>query len=48
MLEANQKKVTGTMFNIFAQNLTQEANDKIHTERKRIKDEGETNETNVK
>ena len=41
MYEANLKKVTGTMFNIFAQNLTQEANDKIHVERKRKKDEGD-------
>ena len=41
MFKANLKKVTGTMFNIFAQSLTQEANDKIHTERKRIKDEGD-------
>ena len=41
MFEANLKKVTGAMFNIFAQNLTQEANDKIHAERKRKKDEGD-------
>ena len=41
MFEANFKKVTGTMFNIFAQNLTQEANEKIHAERKRNKDEGD-------
>ena len=39
MFEANLKKVTGAMFNIFAQNLTQEANDKIHAERKHKKDE---------
>ena len=39
MFKANLKKVTGTMFNIFAQSLTQEANDKIHAERKRKRDE---------
>ena len=39
MFEAYLKKVTGAMFNIFAQNLTQEANDKIHAECKRKKDE---------
>ena len=41
MFEANLKKVTGAMFNIFAQSLTQEANDKIHAERKRKKDLGD-------
>ena len=41
MYEANLKKVTGTMFNIFTQNLTQEANDKIYAERKRKRDEGD-------
>ena len=41
MFKANLKKVTGTMFNIFAQNWTQEANNKIYTERKRKKDEGD-------
>ena len=41
MFEANLKKVTGAIFNIFAQNLTQEANDKIHGERKCKKDEGD-------
>ena len=39
MFKANLKKVTGTMFNIFAQSLTQEANDKIHAERKRKRGE---------
>ena len=41
MFEAYLKKVTGAMFNIFAQNLTQEANDKIHAESKRKKDQGD-------
>ena len=41
MFKANLKKVTGTMFNIFLQNLTQEANDKIYAERKRKRDEGD-------
>ena len=41
MFEANLKKVTGAMFNIFAQNLTQETKDKIHAERKRKKDQGD-------
>ena len=39
MLETNLKK--GYRNNVFAQNLTQEANDKIHAERKRKKDEGD-------
>ena len=39
MFKANLKKVTGTMVNIFVQNLTREANDKIHAERKRKRDE---------
>ena len=41
MFDANLKKATGTMFNVFAQILTQEANDKIHAERKHKKDEGD-------
>ena len=41
MFKANLKKVTGTMFNVFAQILTQEANDKIHAESKRKKDQGD-------
>ena len=39
MFKANLKKVTGTMVNIFVQNLTREGNDKIHAERKRKRDE---------
>ena len=39
MFETNLKK--GYRNNVFAQNLTQEANDKIHAERKRKKDEGD-------
>ena len=39
MFKANLKKVTGTMVNIFVQHLTREANDKIHAERKRKRDE---------
>ena len=41
MFEANLKKVTGTMFNLFAQNIVRKANDKIHAERKCKKDEGD-------
>ena len=39
MFKANLKKVTGTMVNIFVQNLTREANDNIHAERNRKRDE---------
>ena len=39
MFETNLKK--GYRNNVFAQNLTQEANDKIHAERKCKKDEGD-------
>ena len=39
MFKANLKKVTGTMVNIFVQDLTREANDKIHEERRHKRDE---------
>ena len=39
--KSSLKKVTGTMFNIFAQNIIRETNDKIHAERKRSQKKSE-------